>query len=299
MTSASPARLGLIGFGAVGRELVRHLRPDFERGDLASGGATVRDVVRHAAERERLEAQGALPAGWPTTLPGIDGLVEGSDLVVECAGVVAAWEYGQFVIKRGRTLLLASVGALATPDRAATLESGPGELIATTGAIGGLDVVRAAAQADGLDRVVLTTRKQPRSLAAPWMPPEQHRRLAALEPGEEAEQLLEGTPFEAIARFPGNANVAVALADATRRLVDGELEARATAYPRVLVRILADPAARRSTHTIEASGAAGDYRFEFANRPSRENPRSSALTAQALALEVRQWLARRSTRRGV
>lgn len=294
-----PARIGLIGFGAVGRDLIRHLRPEFERGELVSGGATVRDVVRHAAEREQLEALGQLPPGWPATLPGIDGLVQASDLVVECAGVQAAWEYGQFVVKKGRTLLLASVGALAEERQAAILEAGPGELLTTSGAIGGLDTIRAAAQADGFDSVVLTTVKQPRSLAAPWMPPDQRERLAALRPGDEPETLLEGDPFEAIRRFPANSNVSVALADATRRrMPDGTLERRAEAYPRVLVRVVADAATPRSVHTIQASGPAGDYRFEFANRPSRENPRSSAITAQALALDVREWLARRPARRG-
>lgn len=295
VTNPAPARIGLIGFGAVGRDLVRFLRPEFERGELVMAGAAVRDVVRYGRERDELAAASALPAGWPTTFPGIDALVAGSDLVVECATVQAAWEYGQFVVKKGRTLLLASVGALAEPRQAAVLEGGPGELITTSGAIGGLDALRAAAQADGLDSVTLTTRKQPRSLAAPWMPAEQHQRLAALRPGDEAELLLEGDPFEAIRRFPSNSNVSVALADATRRRdADGALEARSAAYPRVVARIFADPNARRSTHTIEAAGAAGDYRFEFANRPSRDNPRSSALTAQALALEVRQWLARRA-----
>ncbi|CAG7844652.1 L-aspartate dehydrogenase [Pseudoclavibacter triregionum] len=291
---AAPARLGLIGFGALGRELIRHLRPEFESGRLLCTGAIVRDVVAHGSERDRRAAAGELPPGWPTTFPGVEQLVDASDLVVEVAGVQPAWEYGAFVVKRGRTLLLASVGVLADERRAAVLEAGPGELLLTAGAVGGLDLLRATAQADGLDELRLTTRKAPATLLRPWMAAEERERLAGLPADAPAEMLFEGSPAEAIRRFPANVNVAVAIADASRRRgAAGELEPRTAAIGRMTVRLVADPSATDSVHLIEAAGAAGHFRFELANRPSRANPRSSALTAQSLALDVRGWLARR------
>src|SRR5690606_39256610 len=111
----------------------------------------------------------------------------------------------------------------------------------------------------GLDRVRLTTTKAAGSLVQPWMGDEEADRLRRL---RAPETVFDGTPAEAIERFPANVNVAVALADAVRGL--GTM---ADGLARVRVRIVADPAATASTHVIEAGGGSGDYRFEIANRP--------------------------------
>ena len=44
----------------------------------------------------------------------------------------------------------------------------------------------------------------------------------------------------------------------------------------------ADPAADLTRHVIEAHGEAGSYRFETANRPSADNPRTSGVVPQAV-----------------
>lgn len=262
-------RIALIGHGAIGHDLIRHLSPELDAGALVAVGAVVR---RPDADRD------APPGGVVT----IDEAIERADLVVECAGVAAARALGPAVVAAGRTLLVASVGALADPGTAERLGAGPGRLVLTAGAIGGLDLIRAASQAGGLDAATITTTKAAASLAQPWMGEVQTRRLRSL---DAPEVLFDGAPVEAIERFPGNVNVAVALGVAMRGrgpIADG--------LARVRVRIVADPRAERATHVIEAHGATGEYRFEFAGRPSAGNPRSSALTAQALAAEVRELL---------
>jgi aspartate dehydrogenase len=265
------ARIALIGYGAIGRELLEHLEPELAAGTVEPAGA----VVRH-------------PDRYPSPPPG--GFVSideaaGSDLVVECAGVVAARQLGPVVVAAGTALLVTSVGALADPDVARALLEGPGELVLTSGAIGGLDLIRAAAQAGGLDRLTITTTKTASSLVQPWMDEDAAERIRHL---MEPELLFDGTPAEAIERFPANVNVAVALGIAARGL--GEI---ADGLAKVRVRIIADPRTDTSTHVIEAAGASGAYRFDIGNRPSRANPRTSALTAQAVAADVRAWLERR------
>jgi aspartate dehydrogenase len=264
------ARIALIGYGAIGREVVEHLAPEVAAGEVELVGA----VVRH-------------PERYPSPPPGgfisLDAAA-GGDLVVECAGVPAARELGPAVVAAGAALLVTSVGALADPAVARSLDGGPGELLLTSGAIGGLDLIRAAAQAGGLDRATITTTKTASSLVQPWMDDGAAARIRGL---TEPELLFDGTPAEAIERFPSNVNVAVALGIAARGL--GEI---ADGLARIRVRIVADPRTDTSTHVIEAEGSSGRYRFEIGNRPSRANPRTSALTAQAVAADVRAWLAR-------
>lgn len=265
----STPTIALIGSGAIGTELLEHLRPELDTGRLRCAGAVVREPARHP----ELAADDVLSVADAARL---------ADLVVECAGVAAARELGPAVVAAGTPLLVASVGALADPATAAALLGGPGELLTTTGAIGGLDLIRAAAEADGVDRATITTTKTASSLVQPWMDDREAARVRGL---DRPEVLFEGTPAEAIDRFPGNVNVGVALGLAMRGrgpIADG--------LSRVTVRIVADPHTDTSTHRIEASGSSGEYRFEIGNRPSPANPRTSAMTAQALATEVRDRL---------
>lgn len=268
------ARLALIGFGAIGRELMQHLAPEIASGRVEPVGAVVREPARAASTP---------PGGFLT----IDEAIARAELIVECAGVAAVREHGPAVIAAGRTLLLASIGSLVDPDTCRALEAGPGVLHRTSGAIGGLDLIGAAAQAGGIDHARITTTKSAPSFLQPWMTSDEAHRLRHL---TEPETLFDGTPVEAIERFPANVNVAVALASAVRGL--GTM---AEGLARVRVRVVADPDATASVHLIEASGSSGDYRFEIANRPSPRNPRTSALTAQSLAAEVRA-LANRDSR---
>lgn len=265
-------RIALVGYGAVGREFLEHLEPELAAGAVELAGVVVRHPERYASPP---------PGGFVS----IDDAV-GADLVVECAGVRAAAQHGPAVVAAGTALLVTSIGALADPATARALLGGPGEVVLTSGAIGGLDLVRAAAQAGGLDRATITTTKTAASLVQPWMDDGAATRIRTL---TEPALLFDGTPAEAIELFPANVNVAVALGIAARGL--GEI---ADGLAKVRVRIVADPHTDTSTHVIEAEGTSGTYRFDIGNRPSLANPRTSALTAQAVAADVRAWVGRRA-----
>ena len=275
-------RVLLLGFGAIGRRLAGLL----EATDGLSLQAAVRDVAAH-------EARGTLgvrlhelsgPNRWAE-------LVAEADLVVECAGVSAARELGPAVIAAGRDLVLTSVGALAYADTRVGLLSGPGRLHVTSGAIGGFDLLEATAEADGLDEVRIRTRKLAASLVQPWMSAVQASALHALGPGDEPQLLFSGDPAAAIEKFPGNVNVAVALAWATRGRGSDDAELLEKSLKRVQVELVADPDARLSSHEVTASGPAGRFEMRFESAPSPENPKTSGLTAVSLAHTVRRVLA--------
>jgi aspartate dehydrogenase len=79
-----------------------------------------------------------------------------------------------------------------------------------------------------------------------------------------------GSAREAARRFPETSNVAALLALAT------------TGLDAVTVEVVGEPRRTGAKHEIEASGAAGRYRFEIENALSPDNPKTSAVTAYAV-----------------
>jgi aspartate dehydrogenase len=235
----------VIGRGSIGGTVSRLL----EHGAVA--GCTLSGVLTRDA------AAGAL-----------DALLGSSDTIVEAAGHKALTRYGPGVVSAGVDLLVVSVGALVDDRLLDTLQSGgEGRLLLSAGAIGGLELLRAAALLGPLDSVSLESTKRSAVLVRPWMEPDLVSRLEA---DREPVEVFAGSAREAATRFPESANVAATLGLATIGL-------DAT---RVLV--MADRAARRTRHTIRAAGAAGAYAITIENNPSPENPRTSGITPYAV-----------------
>jgi aspartate dehydrogenase len=268
-------RVGLLGHGAIGSNVADALRRGVVPGAVLGGVLTRGRTAAPAAVRD------------------LPDLLASADVVVEAAGQRALREHGPAVLAAGRDLLAVSVGALADeaffreltrpagaarPDRAADAAHSDrpagaarsGRLLICPGALGGLDVVRAAALAGPLASVRLTSSKAPASLVQPWMDERTAERLRSLRPGDDPVTVFDGDAREAAARFPRNANVAATLA-----LAAGD---RTT----VRVRLVAAPDARLTRHVVEFTGQLGEYRFELANLPDPGNPATSGLVAPAV-----------------
>lgn len=221
--------------------------------------------VLHRAVRETRPYRVVGVYGRNAELPG-SGAV---DVMVEAATQEAVRERVPGVLESGVDVILLSVGALADAAvRTGLLRRRPGRglLIPCTGAIGGLDQVRALRAAGPLREVSLESRKLPATLIQPWMPPDLQ---AALRAGDEEIVLAQGPAGEVARRFPASANVAASLALA------------ADAWDIATARVIADPAATRTRHEIHAVGEIGEVRTVVSNAPSPERPRSSAVVAWA------------------
>lgn len=306
----------LLGFGAIGRHVARLLSPELETGAL-SLTALVSDRTKHKGRPNHSAEVVDLPRlieladhadpGSPSSPRTFDRF----DVIVECAGVPAAARFGPAVIAAGRPLVLTSVGAMADPDTRAGLLAGPGRLHVTNGAIGGLDVLEAAAQSDGLDSVEITTSKEASGLIRPWMSEPEAERLRVLRPEDGPLTVFEGNPAEAIVKFPANVNIAVALAWAARGLssaapasssgaraastdtalehTDADLLGASLERVRVVLQAVAGQT--QSAHRIRASGSAGEFAFDIRSTPSPENPATSGLTALSVARTLRTVIA--------
>jgi aspartate dehydrogenase len=209
------------------------------------------------------------PCGFPLFRDIEPLLAEKPEIVVEAGGHEALRCFGPTVLRAGLDLLMVSVGALADPrtERVilAAAASGHSQAIVASGAIGALDALAAAA-VGGLTSVRHTTRKPSRALLSPAE--------AAVQ--TQPQELFRGSARAGALRFPESINVAAAVSLAGIGL------------DRTEVCVIADPSVDRNRHEVFAEGEFGTLRFEIANIPSEENPRSGRLVAMSIVHTLRR-----------
>ena len=186
-----------------------------------------------------------------------------ADIVVEAAPAAVFSDIAERAIAAGRTLIACSAGALLPRMHLveAARRSGA-RIVVPTGALLGLDAVRAAAEGH-VASVTLETRKPPAGLAgAPYLD----------ERGLDMSRIAVptcvfcGNARDAAAGFPANVNVAAALALA------------GIGPERTMVEIWADPSVTRNTHTIRVDAEAARFTMTIDGVPSEANPRTGRLT---------------------
>ena len=134
--------VGLLGCGAIGQELARAIEAG-EAGD-----------ARLVALFDQVEGLAAsLSIGWDGGVFGSDSIGDflaapGLDIVVECASPHAVRAHAEALLSAGKDLLMMSSGALADPELAERLaglaQREQRRLIVPSGALGGIDAIRAA-----------------------------------------------------------------------------------------------------------------------------------------------------------
>ena len=160
-----PLRVGVIGFGAIGRRLAEAIVAG------EAGRCELRAVL--VRRPERIDAETVARLGCMVTADAADFLATSLDLVVEVAGHDALKAYAEDVLRQGKDLLLISVGALADAHFEARLHRAAHDygqrVYLATGAIAGLDAIKGACVGQ-VDFVRLTSRKPPRALnGAPFL----------------------------------------------------------------------------------------------------------------------------------
>lgn len=253
-------RLGLIGYGAIGRMVADDLR------ERPVAGIALASVLVRAAYRD--EAQGSLPEGTTVATSAAQLLGTAPTLVVEAAGQDAAREYVVDILRAGVDVLIVSTGALADGGFRVACETAAREtgarLIVPAGAIAGLDGLLAMRRA-GLDRVRYTSTKPPKAWKGTLA-----ETLVDLDRLTEAREFYRGPAAEAALKFPQNANLA-----ATVALASAGLE-------RTEIALVADPAAIGNTGHVEAEGRFGTLTIRMSGRSMPGNPKTSAITAMSI-----------------
>jgi aspartate dehydrogenase len=207
---------------------------------------------------------------------GLAELAGRADIVVECAPAAVFAEVAEAAIEAGRILVTVSCGALLErEDLIERARETGAQIVIATGALLGLDAVRAAAEGD-IHSVRMVTRKPPGSLAgAPYLT--EHG--IDIEGLTEPLKIFEGTARDGARGFPANVNVAAALSLAGVGPDETRLE------------IWVDPALTRNSHKIIVEAAAARFEMQIENVPSEENPRTGRLTPLSVIATLRGFTA--------
>ncbi len=247
-------KVAIAGFGTIGRAVAKGIQaqlPDLELVALAG-----RDQAKAKAAAAQLAE--------PVPVMSVRELPNVAEVIVECVPAPAFREVAEPAIERGRTLVTVSGAALLdNMDVVEAARATGARIILATGALLGLDAVRAAAFG-AIETARIVTRKPPKSLQHAKDVVERGLDLGAL---EEPLQLFEGTAREGARRYPANVNVAAALALAGSGPDHTRLE------------IWADPGVTRNTQRIFVESDCARMEMSIENVPSEENPGTGKITA--------------------
>lgn len=259
-----PWRVAVAGLGAAGFEVVRRLAAGIEGLELVG-----------VAARDRARATGRLAALGCPHVPVLEParLAERADIVVESLPPVVFDEVARPAIELGRLFVPLSVGQLLErPGLVDRARATGARILVPTGALLGLDAVRAAAEGE-IREVRMVTRKPPRGLEGAPLVVERGIDLGRL---STPTRLFEGSAGEGARAFPANVNVAAALALA------------GIGPDRTRLEVWADPGVDRNTHTITVEADSARFTMTIENVPSADNPRTGRITALSVVALLRR-----------
>ena len=246
--------VGIIGLGTIGSVVAKAL-------DSGIAGMTL--VAVASGRRDKAMANLANLSS-PVDLTTIDEVSKRCEIVVDCAPKSVFRDIAVAAFARGRTLVTVSgAGILANADIEEMARQNGGQLVLATGALLGLDAVRAAAEGT-INSVKMVTRKPPNALRdAPYIIDNK----ISLDRLNGAMQVFSGSAREGAIAFPANVNVAAALGLAGVGADSTELE------------VWADPHLDRNTHSIEVDSDSAKFSLKIENVQSESNPGTGKITA--------------------
>jgi aspartate dehydrogenase len=248
-------KVGIAGLGAIGKVVARALDEDRIEG-LELVGVTVRDSAKAALSLESFRHR--------VPVLTAQELADAAEIVVECVPKAAFRDIAEPALEAGRILVTVSgAGILANPDIVALAGAHGGRIILATGALLGLDAVRAAAEGN-VREIRMVTRKPPNALVGA---PHLVRNKIGIEGLNQPKKVFEGTARQGAEGFPANVNVAAALGLAGIGADETRLE------------IWADPSLTRNTHTIKVDADSARFEMTIENVQSEENPGTGKITA--------------------
>lgn len=260
-------RLGIGGLGAIGLAVAKRV----DAGDIPGFtlvAVSARDLAKAATKIASFRTR-------PKLVP-LGALADEADVILECVPAARFAEIAEPAIARGRIFMPLSVGQLLGHMHLVEQAKQTGaRIMVPTGALLGLDAVRAVAEGQ-VESVKIVTRKPPKGLAgAPYLV----EKGISMDDIRTATKIFTGTAREAIRGFPANVNVAVALSLA------------GIGPDRTTIEIWADPAVTRNTHTIEVRSDSSDFTMTIANIPSVETPATGKVTALSAMAALRRLTA--------
>ncbi len=255
----------MAGLGAVGLGVAKRLETGIPGLILAA-----------VAVRDKDKARRQLPdAAERIAIVAADALAQSCDIVVECLPPALFRGVAISAIDAGRIFMPLSVGQLLENwDLVERAKATGARILVPTGALIGLDAVRAAAEGT-IHSVTMITRKPPNGLeGAPYLV----ERGISLNGLNEPKKIFDGSARDGARGFPANVNVAAALSLAGIGPDKTHLE------------IWADPALTRNTHRIEVDADTARFSMTIEGVPS-DNPRTGRIVPLSAIAALRGLVA--------
>lgn len=251
------------GLGAVGLQVARALDRGIE--GLRLVAVSARD--KNSAARNLADFSSAIE------IVPLEDLAEHAAIIVEC---VAASEFDRIAIPAidlGRIFIpLTASALLSRGELIKRCRKTGARIVVPSGAILGLDAIRAAAEGQ-IRQVTIVTSKPPSSLAgAPYL----IRHGIDVTAFDKPLRVFEGPVREAARRFPANVNVAAAVSLA------------GIGPDHTYMEIWADPALSRGTHRVDVVSDSSDFSMTISGIPSERNPRTGRITPQSVVATLRR-----------
>jgi aspartate dehydrogenase len=249
-------KIGIAGLGAIGSAVARALTEE--------GG--IQDMTLHAVSD--------LHGTGPLKVPNVSfaDLADQCDLVIECLPPHAVPALTREVLSKHKEMIVISSSALLLhPEIMEHLRLSHGRILVPSGALAGIDGVRALAQI-GIRNARITTTKKPSGFEGAPFILENKIDLSKI---TSRQKLFSGNAIEAAHGFPSNINVAVTLSLA------------GIGPERTGVEIWADPKSKGNTHEIFVESAYSTIAVRIENKPDPKNPKSSVLAAQSIIAMLR------------
>ena len=258
------ARIGLIGWGAIGRSIAS-LWPSLSTLNVGLVGVCARTAQIQAA-------RATLPSDVAVVDNVADLLALEPSHIIEAAGHAAVVSHGEEILRRGCSLYLLSVGSLAHEELRGRLlqaaDAGKSRILIPAGALAGFDGLLTMS-CDQLSSVKYTSTKPVRA----W-----HGTHAAtlhnLDQLAHRTVIFSGNAGEAARLFPKNANLAAAVALA------------GIGFERTEVELVADPQASGNAGKVEAVSRSSTLTLIVSSNAS-SNPKTSANVGASVIAALR------------
>lgn len=252
--------------GTIGYKVAKNLDDGIE-------GLSLSAVSANNRERATEKVSGF---SSPPSVVSPNELAASADIIVECAPAAIFRDIAEPVIEAGKKLMPLSVGALLSHwDLVERARQTGAKILVPSGALLGLDAVRAASEGT-FESVTMVTRKPPAGLAgAPYLSDNN----IDIENLTEPLMVFEGTARDGAKGFPANVNVAAALSLA------------GPGPDNTFLQIWADPTIDRNTHTIKVAADSASFEMKMLSIPTTEKPATGRIVALSVIASLRAQVA--------
>jgi aspartate dehydrogenase len=262
-------KIGIVGCGAIGSSLAKTIVTDFSN--------SARLISLYDIDKERVHKLSDKLHNRKLAAGSLRDLIRKVDLVVEATKADKALNIAKCTLSLSKDIMIMSVGGVIGhyKELAVLAQKNNVRVFMPSGAICGLDGLKAAA-CGKINKVTLTTKKNPRSLlGAPYI----IKKRIALDKIKKDTVIFEGNAILATKAFPQNINVAATLSIAGIGPKD------------TVVRIIASPHTKRNIHEIEIESASGRIFTRTENVLHPDNPKTSYLAVLSAVATLKQILA--------